>query len=499
MSGHVVPQQLGSEGSQTIRPKSVPVGHTARELVSRAQTVWADLTLSTKFAIASCFTVATAMILTGSWVNHRLQTTIIDNAALASARVIERVIQSQVQDLNTWAPISAESNAALTNLISDHAVGHRILKIKLWRLDGSLAYTSEPAAKSTHPSISDELFRALQGQLVAHMDRGHDDANPHQATKESVFEVYAPIYQKSTRQVIGVGEFYEDATALNNAITQARQQTWLVVGLLTLGMLGTLFSIVNRGSTLIVQQRDALEATIAQQSVLLAQNEFLQADNKQAHIECAELSDKIMRRVGADLHDGPAQLLGLALLRLDELKPSNPPNASTGQLPPSDPLTAIRSATQEALHEIRSISAGVALPDCDVKSTAELIRAAIQNHERRTTTRVHSTLTDLPDQLPTQVSVCIYRFVQEGLSNSARHAQGRGQTVTATADDKTVTITVSDTGPGFTPATVPTRANALGLAGLRHRIDLLGGLFMIQSTPGLGTTLTAVIPREASQ
>jgi signal transduction histidine kinase len=500
MSGHVVPQQLGSEASPSIRPKSVPVGRKAWEWISNARKNWADLTLSTKFAIASCIAIATAMALTGAWVDHRLKTSVVDNAAMASARVIERVVQSHVQDLNTASPINDEAKRVLANLISDHALGHRILQIKLWRLDGSLAYSSNSAGASNHPVIAAELRSALSGHVVHHFDDRHNDpSSPPSSNQPSKFEVYAPLYKTGTRELIGVGEFYEDATNLHRAIAEARHQSWLVVGLLTLGMLGALFSIVNRGSTLIIQQRNALEATIEQQSVLLAQNEFLQADNKQAHIECAQLSDKIMRRVGADLHDGPAQLLGLALLRLDELKPRADQPNSTEAISTRDALDAVRGATQDALREIRSISAGVALPDCEVKSTTELIQAAVQNHERRTKTRVQSTLTALPDRLPPQVSVCIYRFVQEGLFNAARHAQGRGQTVTAYADDDTVTVTVSDTGPGFDPKAMPTREDALGLAGLRHRVDLLGGVFRIQSTPGLGTTLTAVIPREANR
>jgi signal transduction histidine kinase len=494
MSGHVVPQQLGSDASQTIRPKSVPVGPSAWE---RANLAWNELTLSTRFAIASCFTIATAMLITGAWIDHRLKTSVVDHAAMASARVIERVIQTHVQSLANGGPVSDEAKQVLTNLIGNHALGHRVLMIKLWRTDGSMAYSSNASTASDHPMITDELAAALAGRVVHHFDDRHKDATG--ASSNSVpakFEVYAPIYKNGTRELIGVGEFYEEATTLHSAISQARQQCWLVVGLLTLGMLGTLFGIVNHGSTLIVQQKNALEATIQQQSILLAQNEFLQADNKQAHIECAELSDKIMRRVGADLHDGPAQLLGLALLRLDELKPGSAPDTAANLSSAHEALDTVRSATQDALNEIRSISAGVALPDYNIKSTTELIRAAIQNHERRTKTRVQTTLSALPDQLPPQVSTCIYRFVQEGLTNAARHAFGRGQAVTASATPETITVTVSDTGPGFAPTHSPLNDDALGLAGLRHRIDLLGGLFMIQSTPGLGTTLTAVIPRE---
>lgn len=89
--------------------------------------------------------------------------------------------------------------------------------------------------------------------------------------------------------------------------------------------------------------------------------------------------------------------------------------------------------------------------------------------------------------------ICIYRFVQEGLANAHRHAGGAGQKVRSAIAAGRLTLEVSDTGSGFDPGR--TRAGALGLAGLRQRINSLGGSFAVE-TSGRGTTLKVVLDLE---
>jgi signal transduction histidine kinase len=93
--------------------------------------------------------------------------------------------------------------------------------------------------------------------------------------------------------------------------------------------------------------------------------------------------------------------------------------------------------------------------------------------------------------------VCIYRFVQEALSNAYRHAGGRGQAVTASCDDFEVEVSVVDEGPGLA-ANMGTSGSGKGLSGLCQRIESLGGAFEVHSIPGQGTRLTArfdMLPR----
>ena len=71
-------------------------------------------------------------------------------------------------------------------------------------------------------------------------------------------------------------------------------------------------------------------------------------------------------------------------------------------------------------------------------------------------------LSDEPDTLALSGKICVYRFVQEALSNAYRHAGGAGQSVRLRVEGRRVVVEVSDAGPGFDPESI--RGEALGLA-----------------------------------
>jgi signal transduction histidine kinase len=205
--------------------------------------------------------------------------------------------------------------------------------------------------------------------------------------------------------------------------------------------------------------------------------------------------EQCMRRLSEELHDGPAQLIGLALLRLHELDLTTGGGDSDEH--GGDVMWHIRSVLADALKEIRDLSAGLVLPELSNTTLSDSIATAMSLHERRTGKEVTSDIGSLPD-VSIAVKNCIYRLVQEGLANSARHAEGKGQQVNAAVIGDTLRIEVSDTGPGFVPERASKTGARLGLAGLRNRIETLGGMFRISSVLGQGTTLIAWFPLAGS-
>ena len=89
--------------------------------------------------------------------------------------------------------------------------------------------------------------------------------------------------------------------------------------------------------------------------------------------------------------------------------------------------------------------------------------------------------------------ICFYRFIQEGLNNAHHHAPGAACSIMANCIDDTIEVKVTDQGAGFDPAYIKNTnaGSGLGLAGLRERIESLGGQFEIQSTIDKGTVLLA--------
>jgi signal transduction histidine kinase len=151
-------------------------------------------------------------------------------------------------------------------------------------------------------------------------------------------------------------------------------------------------------------------------------------------------------------------------------------------------LLLIRDALRDTLREVRNISEGLALPELEPIPLGEVIELAVSSHERLTNTLVARKLVVHPENVPIALKVCVYRLVQEGLANAFRHASGSNQRVTAHGR-QTIEITVSDDGPGF-DADRP-RKGGLGLAGLRARMEAIGGTLEVCSAPGNGTQLVA--------
>ncbi len=219
---------------------------------------------------------------------------------------------------------------------------------------------------------------------------------------------------------------------------------------------------------------------------LAAQNADLRRQIDDSQRRLVEINDLVLRRVGVELHDGPAQLISFALLRLDGLQPER--DSSDEHTLPCD-LERIRGALQEALAEIRCMAAGLTLPELSQVAPADVLRLAVRNHERRTATSVVCKVEGLPAQLPGAIKSCVYRFTQEALNNAYRHAGGCGQAVRASYRRGTLEVEVADAGPGFEPGS-KSAGDRLGLLGMRERVTSLGGTLEVESRPGLGTRLT---------
>ena len=96
------------------------------------------------------------------------------------------------------------------------------------------------------------------------------------------------------------------------------------------------------------------------------------------------------------------------------------------------------------------------------------------------------------DSLTEEQRTCIYRVVQEALTNCARHARARNVLVAVSADEGSVTVTVQDDGVGFNSET--SIRGSLGLLGMRERIQALDGILTISSVPQNGTTINVKLP-----
>jgi signal transduction histidine kinase len=191
----------------------------------------------------------------------------------------------------------------------------------------------------------------------------------------------------------------------------------------------------------------------------------------------AAAADEERRRLERDLHDGAQQhLVALSVLIGLARKADGDRNHAL--------LSEASELVDTSIAEIRRLAHGIYPPLLVSGGLTE----ALPTLAARAAVPVHLDLDSL-GRYPTSTEAALYYCCSEALQNAAKYGgPGTTVTVTAHADDKTITLTISDTGQGFDSATI-----GMGLTNMTDRLSAIGGQLVIDSEPGRGTRIAAVI------
>jgi signal transduction histidine kinase len=433
--------------------------------MAKLRRIWDGLSLFGQFTLTACIAVGAGMLVLGSFVSAKIGDHVIHNAAAATVFYVNSLGRSYLQELTTKPALSEESLQALDNVFSETEPVRQIASVTICLPDGRIVYSTTRDFIGKAVSVTPKVLKALKGEVAADFGKLSDEDDAlERSLNVPLLDIYAPVRDKGGDNVIAVAELFAYASGLKAELDVVRLQSWAAVGGVALLQILLLHTIVWRGDKTIESQRAAL------------------ADVGRAS---AEMSERFLHRLGADLHDGPAQLIGLALLRLDCLRPLLAAKDSN-----SEELEKIRTVLQDCLREVRHLSAGLAPPGLGSLPLRKVLELAVRQHEQRTGSTVSSVIGMLPANTSPLHQVCIYRLVQEGLNNAYRHAAGVGQAVNVVCDGSELTVEVADKGPGFSPSN-SFAGGGLGLAGLRARVESLGGKFRVETQLGCGTRLRA--------
>ncbi len=195
------------------------------------------------------------------------------------------------------------------------------------------------------------------------------------------------------------------------------------------------------------------------------------------------------KRIARDLHDTVGQALSSIMLDASLIERSA--NSAAQQTR----AIGLRQLSAETLEQVRRMSRELrpsVLDDLGLAAALDRYAAEFQLRFPEMVIELHC---DLPVRLPPAVETGLYRVVQEGMTNVARHSHARTLSVLVTQRGSTVLAIVEDDGTGFDPEQARTNGQSVGLHGMRERIELLDGTFEIESNSS-GTTLYVEIELE---
>ncbi len=454
---------------------------------------WAGLGLTSQFMLASSLVLAACMLFFGYSIANRTSDSVVQHNAAAAALYADSFIETRIQELRLQSRLSEENQRALDELFRPQSAGQPIVAFRIWRGDTVVHSNERELIGKAFPK-SALRERAWSGQIVA--EYGWAEAADSMSANRSavrMLEIYAPVHDTGTGRIIALAQTRQIAPMLSAELSRASIESWLLVGFITLHMVALQYLIVRRGSRTIEEQRASLAERISELSRLLAENDQLRQRADRANRRVTEVNERYLRQIGADLHDGPVQLLGMAVLRLDVLQQVVEEGAPAIADEANGEIAVLQDALRDTLVEIRSLSAGLAPPEIESMSLQAILEMIGRRHERRTGMPVVCDVDGLPDEVPLAIKSCFYRFAQEGLNNAFRHAGGRGQSIAARCVRGRIEVEVADSGPGLQPGERTDIFGGQGLVGLRDRIEALGGNFSVGPGPLGGTVLVASI------
>lgn len=270
------------------------------------------------------------------------------------------------------------------------------------------------------------------------------------------------------------------------------------------------FQGVRRGRWIVAPRRDGegfsgddrrILKTIASQAETALGNVLLIETLRRQLADIRQIQHQLLRsrederaRLARDLHDGPLQILVGVNLQLGILLASPAPIPSLPIDEGRELIQSLRGEVRTLLTELRLVCTELRPPMLDTLGLGAALRALAEEWTAQTSLDIHL---DLPEDeslrgLPGEVAVNLYRVLQEALTNVARHAAARRVTLSLSWKAGQLELTVHDDGKGFTPPSMAhtlTTAGHFGLAGMRERIELIGGQLEVESSPGQGTTI----------
>ena len=202
-----------------------------------------------------------------------------------------------------------------------------------------------------------------------------------------------------------------------------------------------------------------------------------------------EAEEQERQRLAKDLHEDIGQRLSLLANQIDQLKTDFPTRA----IEVRGRMDAVHKQTLEILSDVKVLAHELYSPRLEYLGLVAVIRSFCAEIGERERVKIGFKSDGLPSLVPPDISLCLFRVLQEALHNAVKHSGVRQFDVQLQRTSDEIHLTVSDYGAGFN-LEAARKGHGLGLNRMQERLKLVKGSLSIDSQPRRGTSIDSRVP-----
>jgi len=201
-----------------------------------------------------------------------------------------------------------------------------------------------------------------------------------------------------------------------------------------------------------------------------------------------EAEETERQRIAKDLHEGIGQNVTLLVIEIEQLKADSLDGAEMATR-----IDGVLKQSLEILTDVKTLAHELYSPRLEYLGIAGVMKSFCKDLGEQKRVEIDFRSHGLPNFVPLDISLCLFRVLQAALQNAVEHSGVRTFDVQLNAKSNEIHLTVSDCGVGFN-LEMARKAGGLGLNHMRERLKLVKGTLSIDSQAKRGTTIHACIP-----
>jgi PAS domain S-box-containing protein len=402
----------------------------------------------------------------------------MQNAELQGARNEMEAMLEKFTDLYDFAPVGYFSLDEQGLILEVNLTGAALLGVERSRLiNHRLQHFVAPTSRPVFLAFLEKVF-AGSGKQVCEAPLLNENSTPSWVDFQAASAALAPSERKWCRVAVS------DISALKRA--QEAQRRMEAV------------DAANRELKQEIVRRKAVEKALKKSEryarQLLAKSLQLQKQLQHLSHQVLQAQEEERKRISRELHDDIAQVLTAISFHLAVLRKEAAPNGKDLKRK----IAHTQRLVERSVDIVHRFASQLRPPALDDLGLIPALHSHVKDFAKRTGLAVHFTsfTRGRTELLDNDKRTVLYRVVQEALINVAKHAQASRVNVNIRKQRGVIRMEVQDDGKSFEARDVLSakRNKGLGLLGMRERVEMVGGRFAVESSPGKGTAIRAEIP-----